>query len=529
MQNPVTPVGLRETYTTQSHHRLNPVTSLSTSRYNRPWLTQACPRIIPRGPAPRVSSTSPSKWRQFIHPEGQSYFVLNNEKFPIVTRANLEDAETERGILDYLKLVQGGLERHSIKVPPRCELFLELEGDHTPCNYYFVDHAAKGLFWLEDMSTESLHIQEAMSPSHLERLYWLHVEFFPMHHEHQEQELSRIVDGLRDIISHGQVDRVTSRSPTSPYTADTCRQFLKLLRLYTRRGQRVDGYTLCCAARLAGAIVNQLSHEQQSPQLRRRQQRHSPLASRHHWVATISNLILLGIPRYYYALLDGLYMHDRMPADQWTRFMFLCLTEWTNSLYPAFLVLIAGIYIAEVCGHSPSTTIPSVISCMLSIISTLCLDMKYRPLAEADAASAERYLQSVKSASLGFLPLAIVFSLPKASYMWGLAFLIIQLLSIAWRSAAIAATFLILLFVLWCICVPRGHGIRLVSWVLAVLQFPPIDTTPVSFETCPSFAPSTVHRILRYILAVVHMYAYGVPFTHHSSHTVIASVPSDQT
>ncbi|KIJ07548.1 hypothetical protein PAXINDRAFT_102913 [Paxillus involutus ATCC 200175] len=54
---------------------------------------------------------------------------------------------------------------------------------------------------------------------------------------------------------------------------------------------------------------------------------------------------------------------------------------------------------------------------MLSIISTLCLDMKYRPLAEADAASAERYLQSVKSASLGFLPLAIVFSLPKASYM----------------------------------------------------------------------------------------------------------------
>ncbi|KAF8842864.1 hypothetical protein BDN67DRAFT_1067293 [Paxillus ammoniavirescens] len=237
-------------------------------------------------------------------------------------------------------------------------------------------------------------------------------------------------------------------------------------------GQRVDGYTLCYASRLAGAIVNQPSHVQQSAQLGRRQGRHSPLASRHHWVATISNLILLGIPRHFYALLEDLSTHDHMPADQWARFMSLCLTDWTNSLYQAFMALIVSIYITGVYRDNLSSAILSVIPCMLSIVSTSCLDMKFRPLAEADAAAAERYLQSVKSASLGFLPLAIAFSLPKASYMWGLAFLVIQLLSIAWRGAAIAATFLILLFVLWCICFPRGHGSRLVSRFLRSFNFP---------------------------------------------------------
>jgi hypothetical protein len=158
--------------------------------------------------------------------------VLDNEGFPVITEANLEDAETEAHILDSLHLVSKELQCHDIKVPPRCELFLELEEDLSICNYYFVDHASKGLFWLEELGTELLDIPAAMSSSHLERalekVYWVHLEFFPMHHEH-DQELSQILEELINIISHGQADRLTSRTSTFPYTADTCKHFLRLL------------------------------------------------------------------------------------------------------------------------------------------------------------------------------------------------------------------------------------------------------------------------------------------------------------
>ncbi|KIL00332.1 hypothetical protein PAXRUDRAFT_130119 [Paxillus rubicundulus Ve08.2h10] len=72
---------------------------------------------------------------------------------------------------------------------------------------------------------------------------------------------------------------------------------------------------------------------------------------------------------------------------------------------------------------------------MLSIMSTLCLDVKCRSLAEADAATAVGFYKifpaqcpyfssrtvtfSVRSSSVGFLPLVVAFSLPQTSYMWG--------------------------------------------------------------------------------------------------------------
>ena len=107
---------------------------------------------------------------RFVHPEGQSYFVFNGESnFVVVTEADIDDMPTERRIFACLNAVNKELQHHDIKIPPRCELFLELGEDHTFCNYYFVDHIGRGLFWLEDLGTESLEIPAAMSHSHLGR------------------------------------------------------------------------------------------------------------------------------------------------------------------------------------------------------------------------------------------------------------------------------------------------------------------------------------------------------------------------
>lgn len=88
-------------------------------------------------------------------------------EFAVVTESNVEDVQTEARILDCVNVANKELQSHDIKVPPRCELFLELGTDYATCNYYFVDHIAKGLFWLEDLGTELLDIPASMSSSHL--------------------------------------------------------------------------------------------------------------------------------------------------------------------------------------------------------------------------------------------------------------------------------------------------------------------------------------------------------------------------
>ncbi|KAF9236645.1 hypothetical protein BU15DRAFT_76745 [Melanogaster broomeanus] len=454
MQTPT----LRPKETTTEPHRLNPVTSLSTSRYNRSSYIQVCPRIISKGPASCASSPSASRWQRFIHPEGQPYFVLYNEEFPVVTEANLEEAETEAQILDSLSVVTKELRCHDIEVPPRCELFLELDEDRS------------GLFWLEDLGTELLDIPAAMSPSHLdtalEKVYWVHVEYFPMHHEPHDQGLSQIVDDLYNIISHGQADRLTSRTSTFPYTADTCKRFLRILS--RKSGQSVDGYTLCYAARLASAIANQrfiTFYGQQSAQLDRLQEMYPGDVLEHRWLSTVANLMLWGIPGHYNTLLEDLYVNEQVYADQWTYFMSLCLADWTTSMSWTFPVLIASILLANVRGGTISTAIPTIVSCGISIASASCLHLRHSPLAESSASFGARYLRQAKSTSVGFLPSAVVFSLPKATYMWAVGFLFAQFLFIASRSvsklvALVAASFLavLLLFILWVIS-PEEPGV----------------------------------------------------------------------
>ena len=123
---------------------------------------------IPSDTSTATSTSSVSKWRRLVHPEGMAYFLLTDEfAFDIVTEANIEDIQTQGRILDCITVANEELYSHDIKLPPRCELFLELAADHMSCNYYFVDHIGRGLFWLEDVCTELLNILPAASASHI--------------------------------------------------------------------------------------------------------------------------------------------------------------------------------------------------------------------------------------------------------------------------------------------------------------------------------------------------------------------------
>ena len=123
---------------------------------------------IPSDTSAETSTPLVSKWRRLVHPEGKLYFLLAEQfAFDVVTEANIEDIQTQDRILDCITTANKELYYRNIKLPPRCELFLELSADHITCNYYFVDHIGRGLFWLQDACTELLNILPAASASHI--------------------------------------------------------------------------------------------------------------------------------------------------------------------------------------------------------------------------------------------------------------------------------------------------------------------------------------------------------------------------
>ena len=71
---------------------------------------------------------------------------------------------------------------------------------------------------------------------------------------------------------------------------------------------------------------------QQPAQLDRLQQMFPTGVVRHMWLSTTVNLLMWGIPLHYTSLLDDLYVNEEVYADQWTRFMSVCLADWETSL-----------------------------------------------------------------------------------------------------------------------------------------------------------------------------------------------------
>lgn len=414
---------------------LRPITSVATARYGKSTSISSYHTVIPPGSISAPSSLDVhTKWNSYPHPEGQLYFHKKLPNYAVVTEANIHRQETESRVTGCLKLIDDTIFQQQITVPPSSELFIELEESPFSCAYYFVNHDARRIFWLEQITTEMLDMGTIVSDSHLDtafqRLYWVHVEFFPMHMYRQVSP--QVVDDLIGVMSHGAADRLTSRSSTFPYTAEKCSQLLQLLSL--QRGRALDGHTLCFVARLWGAIENQrfmTYHGQEHAQLDRLQIMTPEEDIDHQWVKSIANPALWGIPDRYFLELHDLFANEQVFVDQWQIFMTACISEWHTAVVWTFPVMIATILSCLLSRASLSSALPSVLSASGSLATGSILLLKHHGLEDATASFAARYLRAAKSRTTGMLPSAIVFSLPKALYLWSILFMVLHFLLLA--------------------------------------------------------------------------------------------------
>ena len=116
----------------------------------------------------------PPQWSDSVHPEGKIYFHRNSG-LRVVTESYLYNPVTAENIFAWVIEVEKRASKKGFAFTHHTELFLQLEGND--CNYYFVDHRVRTLFWLDAYDTSDLGILPVISSSHLSKLNpfgWFH-------------------------------------------------------------------------------------------------------------------------------------------------------------------------------------------------------------------------------------------------------------------------------------------------------------------------------------------------------------------
>ena len=106
----------------------------------------------------------PPQWSAYTHPEGQLYF-FRHAALRIVTEAYIYHPDIMAKVGDWSRVIEDLIAQKHIVLSDNVELFLQIEDND--CAYYFVDHATRIEFWLEELNTDDLNIPAVVSPSHL--------------------------------------------------------------------------------------------------------------------------------------------------------------------------------------------------------------------------------------------------------------------------------------------------------------------------------------------------------------------------
>ena len=92
-----------------------------------------------------------------------------------MTESYLYNPVTAENISAWVTEVEERASKKGFTLTDHTELFLQLDG--YDCNYYFVDHSVRTLFWLDAYDTSELGILPVVSSSHLSKpnvFSWFH-------------------------------------------------------------------------------------------------------------------------------------------------------------------------------------------------------------------------------------------------------------------------------------------------------------------------------------------------------------------
>jgi len=392
---------------------------------------------------------TPAGWTVCVHPEGLIYYY--HPVHHVVTDANLTDIEAHSKISRWIDEFYEVKKENAFELPNDFELLLELDREDEGVKYYLVDHDRERIFYFGEANTADVGLPDVYSEDHLklqlEGQYWNHIESFPMHHPLP----SSADEMIMNTLIHAWADRATSSLSTSPYSVEDCKDFIKILKTSGALGKR--GYHVWVVARLLkcfifARFINRFG-EVQGARLARSQSLEATSQTCPSLLFRLISRVLFNQPRKYLDELNLLWVDNIVYAEHWQVFNVAKIEEWYGVCSMASMLLIASNAIKPT--KSPQyIEVANIISnygaaaCQLLCISAITLGFKmllvHKPFRGASICHAVEFLKNADHGKHGLQALAVVLSLPRAFLMWGLAAMIISLVSvnfeylIAWRA-----------------------------------------------------------------------------------------------
>jgi hypothetical protein len=399
----------------------------------------------------------PQGWTTFVHPEGARYFV--NQETRTFTEMNVCETDICEDIEYFMQVLLGELKRIieegdltlemkqvDLVVEPKC-----FDGENVVCCYYFANHRDRCLFWLDvfdptDIISECKGIR---SPSHLwfaiEAQYWRHWDYFPSLCPVTES----IVDELKDMLVHATCDHLTSLGCSAAFDAIEIKDHLSVVdrikvhpthptHQSMRRGH---------AAIVIGRIMYILTHNHFLNYHGEDCVRLNFEQSVHGWTYRPSPLMVILAP---FLFLDPvaqvqelhkIFVDEVVHTARWNAFCsnFKGQLQDSNLLATVLLNANVGFLAINTVDRGGRDAIQlasymSLVTSLGSIVLGLFFVSHNRTSGQNTAMEAAVFLGKLHNRTHGMERLAIIYSLPKALLMWGMAFFFAAF-SIDWWTA----------------------------------------------------------------------------------------------
>ncbi|KAG1732668.1 uncharacterized protein EDB91DRAFT_667312 [Suillus paluster] len=466
-----------------------PFAANDVSRYdNRPLVdnSRKCDRIpafMRKFPNESYSWLN-GDWQSCIHPEGALYFY--NDRRKTFTEANMD--ETTFCLIDgYVDGLYDLARAESVNLQiDDIELVVQLwpaepEDEQVSCQYYFVDHAFRTLFWLHDHDQATVNIfsglQAVADPSHiryaLESEYWTHCERYPNH----QMDRVKLLKELREVVMHASAEIITSDMSLSPFDADELSRILELINHLKENAEENDfPHSTCIIARFmhyfyrakffnfCGLPCARLDADRS---VYKEDAAVRPLTSS---LSLALDAMLFWAPQAHLKDIRRVWVDECINTPRWKDFNSKLMAEWTGiTIYSTVMLAVDVSFLAVPNVNISQSQSIGIVSTYLSIIfitgsliASVLLARQNQRYGFESADKAAEFLSNLTGTFFGVKALATVHSLPYAMLMWGMIYFAIALLYNVFKSTTTAmlasvasGCVVVTMFILWFIWAAR--------------------------------------------------------------------------